>query len=63
MATGSDSRAHGQNPLTSKFDKLVAQAFDSWKFLGLSIAVIDGPQDFTKVHHFAIINALTTQGY
>jgi hypothetical protein len=47
-------KASGHNPFTSAFDEVVAQAIDVCKFPGLSVAVIDSDEDYTKVHQIAI---------
>ena len=55
MAAESNIKAHGRNPLTSKFDDLVVQALELWKVAGLSIAVVDGPETFMKVRCLVLI--------
>ena len=37
------------SPLTSGFDKLVADTLDHWHTPGISVAVIDGDKTFSKV--------------
>lgn len=46
--------ASRQNPFTSAFDEMLAQAIDVCKFPGLSVAVIDRDEEYAKVHHIAI---------
>ena len=50
MVEASGDSDQNRSPFDSTFDELVAQAFNSWNFPGLSIAVVDGTQDFAKVH-------------
>ncbi len=42
--------AKGASPLTSDFDKLVAQTLARWHTPGISIAVVDGDKTFSKVY-------------
>ena len=42
------------SPFTAEFDKLVARSLHRWHSPGLAIAVIDGPDTFSKVRrHFS----------
>ena len=40
----------GTSPFTTDFDKLVAETLAHWNTPGVSIAVVDGDQTFSKVY-------------
>ena len=40
----------GTSPFTPDFDQLVAETLDHWHTPGISVAVVDGDQTFSKVY-------------
>ncbi|KAL9126557.1 MAG: hypothetical protein Q9217_004418 [Psora testacea] len=45
--------AGGSSPLTPKFDEFVAQTLETWRVPGLSLAIIDGDEAFSKGYGIA----------